>query len=495
MIGDMVEVKEIDLRLMNVRTRIPFKYGITVLRACPHVFLKLVCEVDGVRSSGVAADHLAPKWFTKNPQTPFEEDAREMIEVIRHAADHAVLAGRMNDVYSLVSRICMEQSIWAKEKGWPALLAQFGTSLAERAIIEAFCRVKGITFSQALAGNALGIRFSGFADERLMLDHHELGDTTPAHWIAREPLKQVYARFTVGMLDFLTDAEIPAEERVEDGLPQSLESAISCYGLSQFKLKLAGKAEVDIPRLRRIFELVGRLAPSNWSYTLDANENFREVEPFRDLWETLGADANLKEALARVQFIEQPFHRDIALSVEVKKGLVEWEKSGGLPPIIIDESDGSAGSALAALECGYAGTSHKNCKGVIKSVANACLIAKRRREEPGRRWILSGEDLANIGPVALPADLAVCAALGIVSVERNGHHYFRGLWMHSEKVQNQVLAAHPDLYERHERGFATLRVREGRISTESLSRAPLGVGFELDVDEFSRLKDWGFDAG
>lgn len=486
----MLEVKAIDLRFFNMRTRIPFKYGITTLRACPHVFLKLTCEIDGARISGIAADHLPPKWFTKNPQTPFEDDVDEMIQVIRHAADHAVLAGRMDDVYTLVSRIHLEQSIWAREKNWPGLLAQFGTSLTERAIIDAFCRAKGITFFQALRQNALGIRFSGFADERLMLDYQELGTTRPAHWIPPQPLERVYARFTVGMLDYLTEEEIPADERVNDGLPQSLEAAVRHYGLAQFKLKLAGNADADLPRLRRIFGLVSNLAPSNWSYTLDANENFKDVASFRALWEALRAEASLKDALARLYFIEQPFHRDMALSPAVKAGLAEWKKEGTLPPIIIDESDGFPGAALEALDCGYAGASHKNCKGVIKGVANAALIAKRRRDNPGQRYILSGEDLANVGPVALLQDLAVCAALGIESVERNGHHYFRGLSMHSQAVQEEVLHHHPDLYQVHPGGFAALKVQDGQLSTRTVSAAPFGTGFEMQTSGFMTLAEF-----
>ena len=66
---------------------------------------------------------------------------------------------------------------------------------------------------------------------------------------------------------------------------------------------------------------------------------------------------------------------------------------------------------------GYAGTSHKNCKGIFKGLINRCLIEQRRSD--GETTIMSGEDLCNVGPVALLQDLAVCAALGIESVERN----------------------------------------------------------------------------
>src|SRR5207302_8085313 len=58
-------------------------------------------------------------------------------------------------------------------------------------------------------------------------------------------------------------------------------------------------------------------------------------------------------------------------------------------------------------------------------IANACLLEKRRRD--GERVVLTGEDLCNLGPVALLQDLALMALLGIEHVERNGHHYYRGL--------------------------------------------------------------------
>src|SRR5262249_17930380 len=136
-----------------------------------------------------------------------------------------------------------------------------------------------------------------------------------------------------------------------------------------------------------------------------------------------------------------PFHRDVALLPEVVGKLAEWSDR---PPLIIDESDGEVESLPQALELGYAGTSYKNCKGIFKGLANACLLAQRRRQQPTQSAILSGEDLVNIGPVALLQDLTACATLGIASVERNGHHYFAGLSMFPLEVQQQILKAHFD---------------------------------------------------
>jgi hypothetical protein len=165
--------------------------------------------------------------------------------------------------------------------------------------------------------------------------------------------------------------------------------------------------------------------------------------------------------------------------------------------MIIDESDAETDSLLRALELGYHGTSHKNCKGVFRGVINACLVEwlNRQRSEAGAGgYIMSGEDLANIGPVALLQDLAVASSLGVSSIERNGHHYFAGLRAFPESVADQVLAAHGDLYHRSRDGWPTLSVRRGRLSLASLQQAPLGVGFEIDVEQFTAAARWRADG-
>jgi hypothetical protein len=158
--------------------------------------------------------------------------------------------------------------------------------------------------------------------------------------------------------------------------------------------------------------------------------------------------------------------------------------------MIIDESDGELGSLPRALELGYRGASHKNCKGVFKGIANRCLLAQRTQLDPRRKWIMSGEDLCGVGPVAVLQDLAVQAALGNASVERNGHHYVAGLSGFTEEFQEAMLFAHPDLYQPSSAGWPTLRIRGGELALSSINRAPLGVGTELPVDQLPPVAEW-----
>jgi hypothetical protein len=104
--------------------------------------------------------------------------------------------------------------------------------------------------------------------------------------------------------------------------------------------------------------------------------------------------------------------------------------------------------------------------------------------------VLSGEDLANVGPVALQQDLAVAATLGVESVERNGHHYFAGLSAYPASVQQHALNRHRDLYENSSAGWPTLRIVEGELDISSVVDAPFGVGFELDVAQFIHRDQW-----
>ena len=100
--------------------------------------------------------------------------------------------------------------------------------------------------------------------------------------------------------------------------------------------------------------------------------------------------------------------------------------------------------------------------------------------------VLTGEDLCNLGPVALLQDLAMMALLGIGHVERNGHHYYRGLTLWPADWQDAVLAAHSDLYARHHEGFACLQIRRGRVALGSVNTAPLGLATLFDPSRFER---------
>jgi hypothetical protein len=461
-----IHIRDGALHRIDLVTRMPFKYGIATMTQTPHVFVRLEVEVEGTRAVGIAADHLPPKWFTKDPHKALDDEIAEMVRVIEHAVRGA--AGlRAASPFDAWRQLYEQQSVWGRQEGLAPLLAHFGTSLAERAMLDAFCRAKRQPIGELLRSERLGIRLGDI--------HAPLSGRSPSELLPKRSLTRIIARHTIGLADPIVESDIAEAERLNDGLPQSLEACIRTYGLRHFKIKVSGALGTDRARLERIAAVISACCPADFAFSLDGNEQFHAAEDLHSYWADLVKTSALTAFFGHLLFVEQPFHRDVALAPELGGTLDE------LPPMIIDESDSELDSLPRALALGYGGTSHKNCKGVFRGIANACLLEWRRRTEPVRASIMSGEDLANIGPVALLQDLAVCAALGIQSVERNGHHYFAGLSMFPRPIQQQVLQAHGDLYHASPGGWPTLTIVDGALRLDSVNAAPFGVEPAIDV--------------
>lgn len=457
----------------QTRTRFPFRYGIASMTEVPQLFVRTTVAVAGQSSFGLSAEGLPPKWFTKNPATTFEQDLPEMLEVISHAAKLAEgIAQAPLSFFDFWGELYRRQMDWARARPIAPLLANLGVSLVERAVLDGVGRISGEPLHQLVAANRLGLRLGEI--------HPVLAGDEPRDLLPPAPLPSCFVRHTVGLGDALSPGDIPAGERVEDGLPQDLESSIRRYGLRYFKVKLFADAARDLPRLRELGRLLRRETGGEFYVTLDGNENFHDFEAFRHFWEEAAKDPALRDLWERIMVVEQPVHRDHALSSAAGSAL-RWVDR---PRLIIDESDGALDDLPRALELGYSGTSHKNCKGIVKGIANACLLEKRRRA--GQHLVLTGEDLCNLGPVALLQDLAMMALLGITHVERNGHHYYRGLSMWPAEWQKTAVASHGDLYSRHSEGFAFLQIRGGGLLLGSVNRAPLGVAPLFDPGQFER---------
>lgn len=471
------QIEAIRFHVLPMRTRFPFKYGIASLTALPHLFVSVEIQTNGKAATGLASEGLAPKWFTKDPHTTFEQDLAVMLSVIQNAARigrHA--AAQPVTFFAWWKALYDEQSLWAVHQGQPGLLAHLGTSLVERAVLDALCRASGMTLHGWLKSDAPGIDLGAM--------RAELAGVSAASALAERPLPSVEVRHTVGLGDPLTAADLLPGEAVMDGLPQTLEESIRVYGLRWFKIKLGGNPEADKARLCRIAGLLKAECGDRFFCTLDGNEQFTDMRTFCEFYQGLHEVPELACLLGNVAVIEQPVHRSHALAPDVAIALRAFDGPG----VIIDESDGSLTDLPKALELGYCGTSHKNCKGIMKSLANSALL--RKHATTGKQTVLTGEDLASVGPVAMVKDIAMAAALGITHVERNGHHYFKGLSMFPEEIQAQTLRHHGDLYERSAEGFATLAIRNGRVTLGSVNEAPFGHAFLPDMAGFEPLNDW-----
>lgn len=470
------QLKLVDATLhrTETQTRMPFRFGIAVMTEAPHVFLQCSYEIDSNVVTGIAAEGLLPKWFDKSPEKSAAQEIDEMLLVIRQAVEFARKVSPAS-VFDLWRQIYDAQMPWAVEQNLPPLLAQFGVSMVERTMLDALARAENCNLSTLLLENRVGIDLGTI--------HQELTGRVPNEFLPKQPLTKVIARHTVGLSDPLTAANLTPDNRIDDGLPQTLEDCIRFYGLQHFKLKVQGDVEHDLDRLRSVAKVVTQYCGNNYAFTLDGNEQYRKFSKFVELWYRIQTDTSLNSFFERLIFIEQPLFRDVALDPSVAK-ITDWENG---PPVIIDESDAEIGALEQALERGYAGTSHKNCKGIMKAAAHRCLINHRNATENTSRYQMSGEDLVNMGPVALLQDLAAQAALGNATVERNGHHYYHGLSAFPKSLSQSMLKQHGDLYTSMDDGFARVNITGGELDLTSVNAAPFGIGVELSMDTFQAL--------
>ena len=350
------------------------------------------------------------------------------------------------------------------------LLRGFGVALVERALIDATCRAARASFFDALPSSLLGFDAVRVTPALAGWAPTQLG---PA-------LRRVRVRHTVGLLDALRASDLAPGDRVDDGMPESLEEDIAAFGLTHFKIKVCGNREADVERLLRIESVLAERVDDP-RVTLDGNEQYADMGELVALLEHLQQSPEGARLLDWTMHIEQPIGRHRSFDPEATAAI---DTVRAFAPVIIDEADDGLDALERAAACGYGGISVKNCKGVFSAVLN-----RARCDMANGALFQSAEDLTNLPVIALQQDLATVAALGLDHVERNGHHYFPGLDHLPPTEVERAMVDHPDLYERSRRG-ARLRIENGSLALTSLDCPGYAHHGVVDLAARHRADDW-----
>lgn len=463
----MLRIVEADAFVVPVATRIPFRYGIAEMTAAPHVVVRMRVESEAGTGRGFASEHLPPKWFIKDAALPFADEAEILTRAVLAARDTAVQLEAPH-AFGLVRQLDAAQAAWAAREGVSGLVAGLGTALLERALLDAVCRLAAVPFADALESGLLGFDAAEV--------HPELAGTGPFA-VGREAA--IAVRHTVGLADPLVDADVVDDPG--DSLPVSVESAIRRSGVRRFKLKTQGDVDADVARIAQLLEVCERAGLDDARFTIDGNETMLTAEHMATWLDGLFSSSVGGALRLRLDAVEQPMHRSVALGEQARTALAEV---GSIAPIIIDESDDAMTTVRDAMDLGYAGGTYKGCKGVFRGLANAALI--RHRRAPGRPTVLTAEDLSTIPPLTVPQDLVVASAMGLSHIERNGHHYFARFAPIDPELGVRAVAAHPDLFE-DASGVPRLRIERGLLELRTALAAPFGLAPEPEVDHLDEL--------
>lgn len=449
-------VTDVTCRERFVKFRMPFRYGILTLHGAPEIEVTVQIETtDGQTSYGTSAELLAPKWFDKSPDLTNEQNF-EQLRLSVDLAKAAYLKAEAGAAFQIHANLEADIHKAALDKDLPGLVAGYGIAVLDRAIIDALCRLQNVSFEDFANRNGFGLSAATAPD----LDGFDfdafLGGLSMA--------KTIMCRHTVGLTDYLTDAEIKDEHKVNDGRPESLEGAVRTFGIRAFKLKICGDEAADIDRLERIAEVIDK-SPDAYLVSLDGNEQYKDAASFSGFLDAMRASTRLTRMFDAIKYIEQPIARSAALSVPIHALAQQFA-------IEIDESDGDVAAFAEAREMGYSGVSSKSCKGVYRSLINRARVEKWNAEAGSDDYFMSAEDLSTQVGICLQQDLSLASLIGCTHIERNGYQYGDGLSGGSAAWREQLAKDHPDLYEINKNRLE-VKIENGEISLASLT----GVGF------------------
>ncbi|MDK1374418.1 MULTISPECIES: enolase C-terminal domain-like protein [unclassified Sinorhizobium] len=460
----VVRLIEADIFERQVGFRFPFRFGAARVESAPQAFVRVsIADESGHEAAGWSAEMMMPKWFDKNPALSPDDNVAQLRASL-HLAIEVLQAAGAKTPFGLHAAAEADHHRAAASQGLPPLVASYGLALIDRAVIDAVCRMKGASAADAVRHDLFGITNATAPD---------LAGFDLAGFFSRlEPSPRLAVRHTIGLADALTAAELASEQRLEDGLPQTLEGVIAAYGHRYFKIKVSGRPVEDLERLMAIAAVLDRTI-DGYRATLDGNEQFESADAAADLLDRLQKEPRLSRLRRSLLFFEQPIARAEALSKSVA-ALAERM------PLEIDESDGDIGAFPRARELGYAGISSKSCKGFYRALINRARVEKWNREAGSSQYFMSAEDLTTQSGLALQQDLVLAALVGTGHVERNGHHYVDGMAQAPTGEQASYLAAHPDLYDGAS-GRARLVIKGGELNFGSALRA-IGLGSLVEPD-------------
>lgn len=369
-----VFLRDVTLEEERIDYRAPIKFGGRVVTDA--ILMHVHAEVetrDGRRGRGLGSMPMSNIWAWQSRDVPTEKTLAAMIDLCRRLVEQAgdysgcghpldittdLSVGQTATAAEVVSRVGIDEPM-------PPLARLVAASPVEAAIYDAYGKALGLNSYNVLGPDFVSRDLSAW-----------LGDGFRGEYLDRYTLRKPKPRMPlyhlVGALDPLTAADV--SERIGDGLPETLGEWIKADGLTHLKIKLNGDdSQWDVERVLGV-ESAAVAAQAErgcraWHYSLDFNERCADVNYVLEFLRQLGARG--PAALDRVQYIEQPTHRDLKSHPHHR-----MHAAAQIKPVVIDESLIDFESLLLSREMGYSGVALKACKGQTEALLMGAAAQK-----------------------------------------------------------------------------------------------------------------------
>lgn len=435
--------------------RTPMKFGGRVVREITvfDVAVTLECR-DGRRAVGRGSMPLGNAWSWPSQNLSSDETLQAMLDfgqgLVAIAAElqetaHPLelgdtLAGEFEGLAEQV-----RQGLQIAEP-LPRLAQLVAASPVDAALHDAFGRAIGQNSYRLLGKEFVNRDLGDYLGKDLRGEYLD-------RYVLFDPKPQMPLYHLVGALDPLDASDIA--EAVRDGLPETLLEWIAADELTHLKIKLAGDDPAwDLRRVLGVHRVAKTAAAKRGQevrcYSLDFNERCPNAEYVVTLLNEIASAS--AEALERVQYIEQPTHRDLrAHSSNV------MHAAARIKPVVIDEALVDFESLLLAREQGYSGVALKACKGHGEALMMGAAAQKYG-------LYLCVQDLTCPGLSFLHSASLAARIPTVAAIEGNARQYLpAGNREWSERL--------PDVF----------RVQGGTIATAPLDGPGLGFSYLADT--------------
>jgi L-alanine-DL-glutamate epimerase-like enolase superfamily enzyme len=404
--------KSTDIRILSAQAtteaiayRTAMKFGGRVVTDVLMFDVSVEVEtLDGRRGRGVGSMPLGNAWAWPSATLSSQQTLDAMRMLGERLVEHADRSRAVGHPLDVTAELAASHAADADAvvhaahlaEPMPRLAQLVAVSPLEAAIHDAFGKAHGQN-----SYNLLGREWTS-AD----LGHYLSADFAGEHldrYTLRTPKARMPLYHLVGALDPLTRADV--QTAVGDGLPETLGEWIAADGLGHLKIKLAGDdLGWDVSRVVAV-EAAAAAAQeargcNSWNYSLDFNEKCQSVEYVLDFLRDL--EARSPQAFERVQYIEQPTHRDLRAHPENR-----MHKAARIKPVVIDESLVDLESLMLCRELGYTGVALKTCKGHSEALLMGAAAQKfgmflcvQDLTCPGRSFLHSASLAARMPTVA-----------------------------------------------------------------------------------------------
>jgi L-alanine-DL-glutamate epimerase-like enolase superfamily enzyme len=409
-----ITLRDVRVQQELLKYRAPIKFGGRVVTDA--VLANVTVEVEtrtGKRGSGFGSMPMGNVWAWPSTKVSTEQSLAAMLRFTEllaasvgtnpHTGHPLEITHSWHPLYQQAAAKVQEELQLAEPM--PPLAILVAASPFEAAIHDAYGKVHGQN-----SYNLLGKEFVAH-DLAHYLTPEFQGEYLD-RYTSREPKPTMPLYHLVGALDPLVESDI--EQRVNDGLPETLGEWITRDELTHLKIKLNGDNlawDVD-----RVVNVEAAAVPAQqargctrWYYSLDFNEKCANVEYLLDFLKLV--EERSPAALDRVQYIEQPTHRDLKAHPENR-----MHKAAAIKPVVIDESLIDLESLFLARDQGYSGVALKACKGHTEALLMGAAAQKYG-------MFLCVQDLSCPGYSFLHSASLAARIPTIVAIEGNGRQY------------------------------------------------------------------------